>query len=339
MKIRKKILMILPNLKIGGAEKISITVLNNLPNNLFKKYLIVFSKKGKNIKNLNKNINIINLDNPRLSNNIFKIIMIIFRKDFDVIFSSFYHINIFLGFLKYFFNFKLIIRESNDPNQIIKNHTNKFLLYYLYKYFYPKADKIILPAMYLKNRLKEFLIPNFKLRVIYNPISFKTKINKYKKKNFFCAVGRLTYQKGFDDLIKIVNESKIKKLFIIGSGKEKYNLLKISNKKKIKFLKETIPDKYILSSKALLFSSRWEGMPNIALEALNHGTKIISISKIDSIKELQKITKKGSIIFSNKKNFNNAINHVSKIKFNNKNLLPKDFDLDFAIKKYQKELY
>ena len=51
--------MILPNLKIGGAEKISITVLNNLPNNLFKKYLIVFSKKGKNIKNLNKNINII----------------------------------------------------------------------------------------------------------------------------------------------------------------------------------------------------------------------------------------------------------------------------------------
>ena len=44
-------------------------------------------------------------------------------------------------------------------------------------------------------------------------------------------------------------------------------------------------------------------MPNILLEALMCGTKIISISKIDSIIELKKISKRNSIYFTNEKEF------------------------------------
>ena len=46
MKIKKKIVFILPNLNVG-AEKVSLLILNNLSNELFDKYLIVFSKKKK----------------------------------------------------------------------------------------------------------------------------------------------------------------------------------------------------------------------------------------------------------------------------------------------------
>jgi hypothetical protein len=81
-------------------------------------------------------------------------------------------------------------------------------------------------------------------------------------------------------------------------------------------------------------------MPNILLESLMYGTKIISISKIYSVLELKNITKKNSITFANKKNFDNIIKKFSKInKTYKKNLLPADFNLKFAIDKYQKELY
>ncbi len=340
MKRKKKIVMFLPNLNKGGAEKISLLILNKLSDQLFEKHLIIFNKIGNNSKNINKNINIINLNNPRLLSNSIKIVKILVSNSYDVVFSSFYHINIFLGFLKFFLNFKLVIRESNDPDQIIKNHPYSIILSFLYGFFYPKADKIILPAKYLKKRFKKFLILNSKMNVIYNPVYGRGLKNIYKKKTYYSAIGRLIYQKGFDNLIKIVNDSSIKRLLIIGSGIEKKNLIKLANSKKIKFISETNPKNYILKSKALIFSSRWEGMPNILLESLMHGTKIISLSRIESVQELKKMVKKNSIYFVKKSNFNKFINKFSNNKnYNNKNLLPREFEIEFAIKKYQRVLY
>ena len=126
------------------------------------------------------------MNNPRLLSNSIKIVKILVSNSYDVVFSSFYHINIFLGFLKFFLNFKLVIRESNDPDQIIKNHPYSIILSFLYGFFYPKADKIILPAKYLKKRFKKFLILNSKMNVIYNPVYGKGLKNIYKKNILFC---------------------------------------------------------------------------------------------------------------------------------------------------------
>ena len=306
MKIKKKIVFILPNLNVGGAEKVSLLILNNLSNELFDKYLIVFSKKGKNLEKVNQNINIVDFKNLRLSSNLLKIYKFIKLNKIDVVFSTFYHINLYLCFLKLLLRFKLVIRESNDPTHFLKNGSKKKIVYYLYKFFYPLADRIILPAKYLKYRFVQMSMATSNVKVIYNPV-VDNKNNLILKRNIFCAIGRLTFQKGFDKLIKIVNKSNLEKLYIIGKGKEKKKLIKISNSKKIKFINETNPTRFLLKSRGLFFSSRWEGMPNILLEALMCGTKIISISKIDSIIELKKISKRNSIYFTNEKNFNLSI--------------------------------
>ena len=47
----------LPNLNKGGAEKVSLLILNKLSDQLFEKHLIIFNKIGNNSKNINKNIN------------------------------------------------------------------------------------------------------------------------------------------------------------------------------------------------------------------------------------------------------------------------------------------
>ena len=109
MKRKKKIVMFLPNLNKGGAEKVSLLILNKLSDQLFEKHLIIFNKIGNNSKNINKNINIINLNNPRLLTNSIKIVKILVSNSYDVVFSnfSFYHINIFFWFFKNFFKFQI----------------------------------------------------------------------------------------------------------------------------------------------------------------------------------------------------------------------------------------
>ena len=184
MKIKKKIVFILPNLNVGGAEKVSLLILNNLSNELFDKYLIVFSKKGKNLEKVNQNINIVDFKNLRLSSNLLKIYKFIKLNKIDVVFSTFYHINLYLCFLKLLLRFKLVIRESNDPTHFLKNGSKKKIVYYLYKFFYPLADRIILPAKYLKYRFVQMSMATSNVKVIYNPV-VDNKNNLILKRNIF----------------------------------------------------------------------------------------------------------------------------------------------------------
>ena len=95
-----------------------------------------------------------------------------------------------------------------------------------------------------------------------------------KQNKYALAIGRLEKVKGFDLLISSwVNiESD---LIIVGSGKEKKNLLKLINKynldKKIKIIdgvkRNQLKDIYADAS-VLIVSSRNEGGPRVALEAL-----------------------------------------------------------------------
>jgi len=95
-------------------------------------------------------------------------------------------------------------------------------------------------------------------------------------------VGKLEKEKGFDLLINSwVNINT--KLIIIGSGKEKNTLIKMINDKGLNE-KITIMDnvqknellKYYRNAKLLIISSRDEGGPRVALEALYLEIPVVS---------------------------------------------------------------
>ena len=96
------------------------------------------------------------------------------------------------------------------------------------------------------------------------------------------AVGRLEKVKGFDILISSWTNIK-SKLVIVGSGKEKNNLLKIIEKNnlsnKIKIIDEVDRESlisYYEEASVLIVSSRNEGGPRVALEALYLGIPVLS---------------------------------------------------------------
>ena len=100
-------------------------------------------------------------------------------------------------------------------------------------------------------------------------IKHKSKGNKYA-----LAIGRLEKVKGFDLLIQSWKNIKTN-LVIVGSGKEKTNLISLINKlnlnNKIKIIDYVSKDdlnNYYKDACVLIISSRNEGGPRVALEAL-----------------------------------------------------------------------
>ena len=195
-----------------------------------------------------------------------------------------------IGLLRLFF----LIKEISPD--IIHTHAAKptFMINKIKKFFnakhvatihgakknldeFDKADFITVGNATYLDKLKsknKLVISNWAL----DPISY----DPGSRKEYFLAIGRLVKEKGFDILINAWKDID-EKLIILGSGRLKKNLLKqikdTSQESKI-FIEESVSkndiDEFYSRAKMLIISSRREGGPRVALEALLRGIKVIS---------------------------------------------------------------
>ena len=183
---------------------------------------------------------------------------------------------------------KIVVRSNSSPSGWSKNIIKKIF----FSKILSLSDLVIVNSLKFKLEMKKKL--NLSTRCIYNPLNTQ-EINKLSNKKikfkFFTkshinliSVGRLVYQKDHLTLLKAINEVKDKvkiKLLIIGEGDQKLNLISFiqqNNLEKIVKIKDRIenPFPYILKSEIMILSSRFEGLPNILLEALTLKKFIIS---------------------------------------------------------------
>jgi glycosyltransferase involved in cell wall biosynthesis len=143
--------------------------------------------------------------------------------------------------------------------------------------------------------MKTFNLPPEKIKNIYNPHDIdkiqelsKEQINHPwlvdKKYPVIINVGRLTYQKGQNILLKafkIVSEKIESRLIILGEGplfKQLKDLAKeLGIENKVDFVGfQKNPFAFIANSDVFVLSSRWEGFPNVLIEAMACGVPVIS---------------------------------------------------------------
>lgn len=146
------------------------------------------------------------------------------------------------------------------------------------------------------------------ISVINNFIENKTSKPAELNNKSFIAVGRLSYEKGFDRLIdawKILNEKFPEwKLQIYGSGplkstlEEQINNLGLNNYVNINPPTKNIHQKYLENS-GLIISSHYEGLPMVMLEAMEAGLPIISFDFKCGPKDVIINEKNGLIIKNN----------------------------------------
>lgn len=127
---------------------------------------------------------------------------------------------------------------------------------------------------------------NASIVAIPNPVTISSpKKIEHNKGNLFLAVGRLTYQKGFDLLLhawaQVAPAHPDWQLRIVGDGEDKTMLEKLRQDLNIEASTELVPKTNNISShyqQAAFFvmSSRFEGLPLVLIEAQAYGVPIIS---------------------------------------------------------------
>lgn len=281
--MKTKIYFILPSLFGGGAEKVVLTLLKHIDRTKFEPTLVLLNTQGS--YPVPDDISVINLDVQRARYGIFKVAALLRKSHPDIVFSTLGHLNLLMAMIRPFFGkeIRFIARESNTVS--LENQTERFsrLFDFLYRQFYNNFDAIITQSQYMKKDLVEnYGISGDKIVMIYNPVDVDKIIENMQKEIAYklpenkinlIAVGRLSRQKGFDILIESMYLLDDKyHLSILGEGEEKETLLELVKKyglqRRITFAGfQDNPHAIMKQSDLFVLSSRYEGLPNVLLEA------------------------------------------------------------------------
>ncbi len=307
MAVRKKIIFVLPLLYPGGAERALISLANHINRDGFESEMVVLDDRGSLKDWIYPDIPLHSLGGVSVFTGYLKLLKKLKELKPDIVMTTMVHSNFLLMFMKPFFpKTKFIIREAVVPSSILKKHKKKsLLLRALYKFLYPKADKVISPSQDIIDEFKTVIrIDTKNHRLLYNQVDTLSITNALQKNlvqeakentlNFVCA-GRLHYQKGYDRLICALKDFKPAcpwKLVIMGDGEERERLealvVSLGLEQQVYFAGNvSIPWSIITNADCLLLPSRWEGMPNVVLESLFCGTPVIASADANGVSEIQ----------------------------------------------------
>jgi|LakMenEpi03Aug12_release.lakeMendotaPanAssembly.Ray.scaffolds.fasta_scaffold101627_1 glycosyltransferase involved in cell wall biosynthesis len=284
--MKKKLIIFIPSIEDGGVEKNLFNILNSLAKDSINIFLVTSSKKH-NYK-FDKKIKILNpfFFNDKVSrykkyfSSLILLTCLLLRNKNCVVLS--FQANIYCSILCQLLKVPVAIRSNTS----IYGWSSNFFKYCIYRKVLSSVDKIIVNSKELQLEYKKkFNIKNT-VTCIYNPLDTKKiiKLSKVKNKFSFFSdkrfikiinIGRLVDQKDHITLLKFILEARKEfkiKLLIVGDGSLKNKLLNFVNHnhlsnivKIIKF--QSNPYKYLKKSDVFILTSKFEGLPNVLLEA------------------------------------------------------------------------
>lgn len=341
------ILFLYTQLGVGGAQKVIIDLVNNLDEKNFK--ITLACDGGSRLFKINNNIKVTNIKFLNKSpigiiNSIVRLYKIVKEENIDIIHSH-HRYTTALANLIFIFNknIKVIHTEHNVfPDKNFINLRGKNII----------AVSNVVKDNLIKNRVKE---KNIKL--IYNGIKVENNLNYTNNSDNIIKIGviaRLSKQKGHIYLLmalkNIINYMSNIKIFMIGDGEEKDNLLKFVNDNQLDKYVEfcgNVDDvlSIIPNFKFFVLPSEYEGLPISILEIMSKKNIVIA-TDVGGNREIIEDDVNGFIIkpFSSKALEDKILdisrrNDLDSLKENAYNTILEKFSLENMIKLYSQYYY
>lgn len=270
-----KLLFIIPSYNGGGAELVFIKLANYLSKH-HDTTLFVINPIGHHAGRVANSVNLIESRQRKSRWAWMELFALVRRTRFNKVYATLVFPIILAGFVKVLSRSKskFIARPAN----IIQREKGKQkLLFKLYLFFLGKFDCVIAQNHEIKDLVDAKF--NQKCVIIPNPVSKYSFDIEPTGGEHFIWVGRISYQKRFDLLIEAAKlTSSVVHAFV--KPEEAPIAIQMCNDAGCKNIivfpfSNEIVDR-ISEARALIMTSRYEGLSNVMLEALSVGTPVIA---------------------------------------------------------------
>ncbi|MBD3413399.1 MAG: glycosyltransferase [Candidatus Aminicenantes bacterium] len=292
--------LFLPRIGYGGITANTLKLAKALKNKGYQIHVITTQIQRTYIQKKDLDFPIICLKANRIITSLPYLISYLRKHRPAALISAHYYANIIAVWAKALASVptRLIITERSAPAVTLASSGNlkdRFIPWIMQK-SYPKADAVVAVSKGTADNLSKLIkTPSHRVKVIYNPI-FRDKISDKAREKIqhpwfgndqlpvILGMGYYIYQKDFSTLIRafsVVRQEIPARLVIIGEGREQPRLEKLAQKLGISkhvdlhpFVKN--PYKYMAGADLFALSSRFEGMPNVLVEAVAVGTPCVA---------------------------------------------------------------
>jgi glycosyltransferase involved in cell wall biosynthesis len=294
---RIRVLFFIPALVPGGAERIATTLLRNISRDRFDLSLAVVSRQGSVFsEDMPPDVPVIDLQSPRLRYALPKIVRLMWKAKPDVVFSTIDYCNVALGATRPFWprNTHFIARPAIMFSAAQVRHARPRLWRASHRLALLNTDVLVFQSSAMEQDYRDSLRwRNGSAAIIPNPLDFSFVQERmsspdvdtaYRPDRFnLVAAGRLEEQKGFDIAIEALAWARNKNihLTILGDGSLRRDLEEQAKRldihERVRFLGyRHNPYPYYAKADGFLLSSRFEGFPNVVIEALSCGTPVVA---------------------------------------------------------------
>jgi glycosyltransferase involved in cell wall biosynthesis len=298
-----RVLVVVPHLGGGGAERVAALVAGGLSQKKYEVHLGLVTQANREIGNLPPPVTVHTLGARRVRSGAIPLVRLVRRIRPDVILSGAAHLNFLVLLLRPLFPRKtrVLVRQDATVSSVLRWGNVPWYTPLLYRSLYRRADQVICQSRAMADDLeRELRLEKERIVVLPNPVdleAIRAASRTAGRENgqtpacwigpgpHLLAVGRLAREKGFDLLLEALVTVRERfpraDMIIAGAGPEETALhaqCRSLGLEDAVRLPGYVPRPYIFYAGASLFvlSSRYEGMPNALLEAASGGLPIVA---------------------------------------------------------------